>query len=189
MEALNQLLGADVVDFTHDPASGELLWSYRSRKERGSRDFVENEIVKSLQLAGSMGLTEKELRASLTGQLKAVGHEPVTQAQLQGALKKMEKEGTIKSVKGQQSERRKVYLLSGEEPHPDVIGGTWEKDAASYDEIDVLMRKVYARVCHSMSAGAQGVSEKALIEVMKGGGLGADGEAGGPQDADRKRMI
>ena len=78
----------------------------------------------------------------------------------------MEKAGMIKCVKGNQPERKKVYLLSAVEPDSKIAGDAWEKKANFFEMINDLQNKVFDYVCHEMCKGKPGVTPQKIISFM-----------------------
>ena len=108
---MNLLQEQDRVEvIEHD---GEIFWKY-APEIFGQFDLYERKIYRLLKTANDEGASHIELRTALNKDISNGSDvaDVLTQAQVNGILKKMEKGGYVKAVKGQQQNRKKVYLLS-----------------------------------------------------------------------------
>ena len=75
----------------------------------------------------------------------------------------MEKGGFVKAIKGQQQNRKKVYLLADVQPSVKITGGIMgQADPAQFEFLQSIMDRAYDYVC-----GQTHVTNRDLIIYMK----------------------
>lgn len=117
------MLSDDIAEVQQDPNSKEMFFAAVNEtnvKKFQNMDNVEKEIFKVLQQSGDLGCTIGELKTSVLTQNPDIN---VNQTQITAILKQMDKKGHVKSIKGQQQNRKKIYMLAEIEPCSTVTGG------------------------------------------------------------------
>ena len=103
--------------------------------------FLEKQAYKMVQSSSDMGLTINELKTQLLQANPTM--QSLNNTQLTQVLKSLEKKGEIKTVKGQQYNRKKVFMRADVEPNSEVTGGAISSGAGAIEIIAILMDKVY----------------------------------------------